>query len=383
MPPAAKESGPMARLKREAGGLLDAFADRAANSVRDRVENATGRLADYVEGDGGPGLIAALTGARGMAEGKGPFRSMLGATFAGAREKVAGIFRKGKGGGRQKLKVTNIVESIDVGVPVRLAYNQWTQFRDFPTFMKKVENVETAEDQKLNWKAQVFWSHRTWESTIVEQRPDELIVWRSKGEKGHVDGAVTFHALTPTLTRIVLILEYHPQGMFERTGNIWRAQGRRVRLELKHFERHIMAHAVLNADDVEGWRGVIEDGEVVKDHETALEEEGRAPEDADTEGDETAEPDDEFAEADDERGDVTDESEGAEPADETEEAEEAEEAPSDNGDRPARRGTATASGPRARRPAASRSSRTEDRPQRRGARGVGGARAGAARGARQ
>jgi uncharacterized membrane protein len=110
-----------------------------------------------------------------MAEGKGPFRSMLGATFAGAREKVAGIFRKGKGksGGRQKLKVTDIVESIDVGVPVRLAYNQWTQFRDFPTFMKKVENVEQAEDEKLNWKAQVFWSHRTWESTIVEQQPDE------------------------------------------------------------------------------------------------------------------------------------------------------------------------------------------------------------------
>ena len=136
MPPAARESGPMARLKAEAGGLMDAFADRAVSSVRDRVENATGRLADYVEGDRGPGLIAAVTGARGMAEGKGPFRSMLGATFAGAREKVAGIFRKGKGGGRQKLKVVNIVESIDVGVPVRLAYNQWTQFRDFPTFMK-------------------------------------------------------------------------------------------------------------------------------------------------------------------------------------------------------------------------------------------------------
>ena len=377
MPPAAKESGPMARLKQEAGGLLDAFADRAANSVRDRVENATGRLADYVEGDGGPGLIAALTGARGMAEGKGPFRSMLGATFAGAREKVAGIFRKGKGGGRQKLKVTNIVESIDVGVPVRLAYNQWTQFRDFPTFMKKVENVEQAEDEKLNWKAQVFWSHRTWEATIIEQRPDELIVWRSKGEKGHVDGAVTFHALTPTLTRVVLILEYHPQGMFERTGNIWRAQGRRVRLELKHFERHVMAHAVLNAEDIEGWRGVIEDGEIVKDHETALEEEGRAPEDSEAEGDEIAEPDDEFAEADDEREDGTDESEGTEPADE---AEDAEEAPTGNGDRPARRRTATASGTRPRRPAASRSSRTEERPQRRGGRGAG---TGAGRGARQ
>src|SRR5262249_34899983 len=106
MPPAAKESGPMARLKAEAGGLVDAFTDRAVNSVRDKVENATGRLTGYVEGDHGPGLMAAVTGARGMAEGKGPVRSMLGATFAGAREKVAGIFRKGKGQGKggQKLK---------------------------------------------------------------------------------------------------------------------------------------------------------------------------------------------------------------------------------------------------------------------------------------
>jgi hypothetical protein len=127
--------------------------------------------------------------------------------------------------------VTNIVESIDVGVPIRLAYNQWTQFADFPSFMKKVESVETAdEDQKLNWKAQVLWSHRTWEATIQEQSPDDKIVWRSKGAKGHVDGAVTFHELAPNLTRVLLALEYHPQGLFEHTGNIWRAQGRRARL---------------------------------------------------------------------------------------------------------------------------------------------------------
>ena len=130
-------------------------------------------------------------------------------------------------------------------------------------------------EKKVNWKAQVFWSHREWEATILDQRPDERIIWRSKGQKGHVDGAVTFHELAPSLTKIVLVLEYHPQGMFEQTGNLWRAQGRRARLELKHFQRHVMAHALLNPDDVEGWRGVIEDGEVVKDHETVLDEEAR------------------------------------------------------------------------------------------------------------
>ncbi len=228
--------------------------------------------------------MAAVTGAKSMAEGKGPTRSLLSGGLQGAKEKVAGLFGKRKKGGRQKIKVTNIVESIDVGVPIRVAYNQWTQFREFPTFMKKVENIDQAEDQKLNWKAQVFWSHRNWEATIMQQHPDESIVWRSKGDKGHVDGAVTFHELAPNLTRIVVVLEYHPQGLFEQTGNIWRAQGRRARLELKHFVRHVMSNVLLNPDDVEGWRGVIEDGEVVKDHQTALDEEqheqGEEPDDS-------------------------------------------------------------------------------------------------------
>ncbi|WP_420878593.1 SRPBCC family protein [Rhodococcus opacus] len=74
-------------------------------------------------------------------------------------------------------------KTIDVGVPVQLAYNQWTQFADFPSFMKKVERVEQESDEKLEWKAQIFLSHRTWEATILEQVPDERIVWRSKGRQ--------------------------------------------------------------------------------------------------------------------------------------------------------------------------------------------------------
>ena len=269
-------NGVMDRLKAEAHSLAGALGDRAVASVRDKVEGAAGRLTEYVEGGGGPGVMAALTGARNLAEGKSPARSMFGAGFAGVKEKIAGLFGKGgKGGGSRKLKLTNIVESLDVGVPVTVAYNQWTQYSDFPKFTKKVENVEANknEENKTNWKAQVFWSHRTWEATVVEQVPDELIIWRSKGQKGHVDGAVTFHELAPNLTRILLVLEYHPQGMFERTGNLWRAQGRRARLEFKHFRRHIMTEGVLHADELEGWRGTIHDSEVVESHEDAIERE--------------------------------------------------------------------------------------------------------------
>jgi uncharacterized membrane protein len=269
-------NGPMERLKDEVGELAGALTNRAVTSLLGRVEGTTGRLNEYVEGGAGPGLMAAVTGAKGLAEGKSPARSMLGAGIAGVKEKISGLFRRGgKGGGGKKLKLTNIVESTDVGVPVTLAYNQWTQYNDFPKFTKKVESVDKNrnEEQKTNWKAQVFWSHRTWEATIIEQVPDERIVWRSKGQKGHVDGAVTFHELAPNLTRILLVLEYHPQGMFERTGNLWRAQGRRARLELKHFRRHMMTQGVLHPDEIEGWRGTIHDGEVVESHEDALERE--------------------------------------------------------------------------------------------------------------
>jgi hypothetical protein len=266
----------MDRLRSEARGLAGALGNRALSSVRSRLDDTTGRLTQYVEGGGGPGIMAAVTGARGLAEGKSPGRSMLGAGMSFMREKIGGLFRRGRGrGGGRKLKLTNIVESVDVGVPVRVAYNQWTQYSDFPKFTKKLENVDMNQNEptKTSWKAQIFWSHRTWEATVQDQVPDDRIVWRSKGQKGHVDGAVTFHELAPNLTRVLLVLEYHPQGLFERTGNLWRAQGRRARLELKHFRRHVMTESILHADDLEGWRGTIHDGEVVESHEDAVERE--------------------------------------------------------------------------------------------------------------
>ena len=367
----ASGNGAVDRLKSEAQGLLGALGDRAAGKLRGKVEDTVGRLGDYVEGGAGPGLMAAVTGAKGMAEGKSPGRSMLGAGMAAVKEKVKGMF--GKGGQGKKLKMTNIVESIDVGAPVTLVYNQWTQFTDFPSFMKKVENVDQSEDEKLNWKAQVFWSHRTWEATIREQAPDDKIIWRSKGDKGYVDGAVTFHELTPNLTRILVVLEYHPQGLFERTGNIWRAQGRRARLELKHFRRHVMSEGLLHPDDIQGWRGVIRDGEVVEEDETPPNQ------DAQDQGEEAAEDQEvEYAEAgqdvsdedasDQYDGDAADKTGDRDAADKTGDEEAAEE-DSDDGaarERPARSGRAPA---RRRQPAArsrqgSRNGRAEERPQR-------------------
>ncbi|WP_239117298.1 SRPBCC family protein [Planotetraspora phitsanulokensis] len=294
---------PTARLGQEFQNLATAVAERALTNLTGRIDGLAGRLTGYVE-DGGTGLMEAVTGKSGSgmlsslaersgvsgllssltgSEGGGshPVRSALAAY---AKEKVKGIFSRvggGKGGKSKKLKLTNIVEAVDVGAPLRVVYDQWTQFEQFPSFMKKIEMVNQKSDEKLDWKAQIWWSHRTWEATILEQTPDKLIVWRSQGPKGYVDGAVTFHEVTPDMTRVLLAMEYHPQGMFEHTGNLWRAQGRRARLELKNFRRHVMTQALLHPDEIEGWRGVIHDSEVVKDHETAVREEqereGREP----------------------------------------------------------------------------------------------------------
>jgi uncharacterized membrane protein len=295
---------PVDRLKDEIRSGLGALGEKAVESAGQRLTDLTGRLSDVADGGGVVGK-AAKKAAKEGAKGGNPAKGALAGGLGGVKDKVKEKLGGGGGGGEKGTRSTNIIEEIDVGVPVSVAYNQWTQFQDFSGFMKKVEDVDQQDDNKVTFKAQVFWSHRTWEATIIEQVPDEKIVWRSKGEKGHVDGAVTFHELAPNLTRILVVLEYYPQGLFERTGNLWRAQGRRARLELKHFRRHVMTEVIQEPDELEGWRGEIRDSEVVRSHDEVVEEEQQAedesPDDeydeSDAEGDEDeGEPEDEYAE---------------------------------------------------------------------------------------
>jgi uncharacterized membrane protein len=284
----------MDKLKGAGQDVLKALGERAMQSVTGGVGGLTDKLED-VAGGGPIGKAVAKGGGEAAAKGESPVKGALKGAVSGVKDKITG------GGGKGNPKATkamNIIEEIDVGVPISVAYNQWTSFSEFPSFMKKVKNVDEESDEEttISWKAQVFWSHRTWEAKILEQVPDEKIIWRSKGQKGHVDGAVTFHELGPNLTRILVVLEYYPQGFMERTGNIWRAAGRRARLELKHFRRHVMTRTILNPDEVEGWRGVIEDGEVVKTHDEVVEEEERKRQEAEGEGAEDEYDEDEYDE---------------------------------------------------------------------------------------
>jgi uncharacterized membrane protein len=320
----------MDKLKDVGQQVLKSAGGKAMSTVSDKL----GGLTEKLEGiaDGGPIGKAVEKGGKAAAQGDSPLLGGLKGAASGIKDKITGG-GGGKGGGGKATKSTNIIETIDVGVPVKVAYNQWTEFGAFPSFMKKVENVEAQDDNKITFKAQIFLSHRTWEATILEQVPDERIVWRSKGEKGHVDGAVTFHEIGPNLTRILVVLEYYAQGLFEKTGNIWEAQGRRARAELRHFRRHVMTRTILDPDAVEGWRGTIHDGEVVESHEDAVEREEQEQDEQDQD-----EQDQDEQDQDDEYGDEEapeDEYESDEEApedDEDDEAAEDEEAPEDEYD---------------------------------------------------
>ncbi|WP_433490008.1 SRPBCC family protein [Nocardia grenadensis] len=328
----AEQGSPGDLLRQSVQNLAGTLAQRAVSGLSGGVSNAAGRLNEYAEGQGGGNLLAALTGVEKLSEGASPMRAAMSAGMSkvgkSVKDKVSSAKDAltgggGKGGKGKKLKLANIVEHIDIGAEVELVYDQWTQFAEFPKFMKKLEQVEQVADEKLSWTGRVFWSRRIWESTILEQVPFERIIWRSKGAKGYIDGAVTFHELGPRFTRVLVVLEYHPQGFFEKTANIWRAAGRRCRLELKHFERYVMTEAVLSPDDIVGWHGEIRDGEVVEDDESARRREQEEAEGEETEGE---------GEGAEDEGAEDEGAEGEEPTDEDEEEDEEEAAEDEDED---------------------------------------------------
>ncbi|MGW9250055.1 SRPBCC family protein [Streptomyces badius] len=271
------------RLKEELQNYVRARAEHAVTQLGHRLGDSVSKLAE--PGSGGGALKGLAKGGQALGEGKSPGQAALSAGASHlkdtVKDKVKGLFGKGRKSGGGKSKSVTIVEDIDVGVPVREAYDQWSQFQEFSSFAKGVVSVEKADDTTSNWKVKVAKSTRSWKANVTEQVPDERITWTTEGAKGTVKGVVTFHAITDDLTRVLLVLEYFPKGLFEKTGNIWRAQGRRARLDLKLYRKFIM----MRGEATDSWRGEIRDGEVVVGHDEALEEE-------EAQNDEGTEPDD-------------------------------------------------------------------------------------------
>jgi uncharacterized membrane protein len=251
------------QLTKQARGLLEAQADRLAGRVGSGVSSAAERMTHVGE----TGQLPAIgKGAKRLLQGDSPVKAAVGTATAGVADKAKQLVggakgaAKGKGKGTGKQKALNIEESIDIGAPVSVVYDQWTQFQDFSRFTKGVESVEQVSDTETNWRAKVFKSRRTWRAKIQEQIPDRRIVWTSEGSKGSTKGVVTFHPLADDLTLVLVAVEYYPSGLVEKTGNLWRAAGRRTRLDLKNFRRFVM----LEREPTGSWRGEIREGKVVK-----------------------------------------------------------------------------------------------------------------------
>lgn len=153
-----------------------------------------------------------------------------------------------------------IEKTIDVDVPVRTAYNQWTQFEDFPKFMEGVKEVKQLDDQHLYWRANIAGKEEEWQADIDEQDPDQVVAWHSTSGAPNA-GRVTFDKILENQTRVTVRMGYEPQGAAENLGDALGFVGRRIEGDLKRFKEFIEGRGV----ETGGWRGEIHGDDVEPD----------------------------------------------------------------------------------------------------------------------
>lgn len=150
--------------------------------------------------------------------------------------------------------MAQVVQTIDVDVPVTTSYNQWTQFETFPEFLSMVENITQGDDKNLLWKVRVAGASREFTTVITEQIPDDRIAWTSTG--GEVDhaGVVTFHHLSDTSSRVAVQIDWEPEGFVEKAGAVLNIPDAAVKAELAGFKKYIEEKGIADG----AWRGEVE-----------------------------------------------------------------------------------------------------------------------------
>src|SRR3954452_24457713 len=225
--------------------LVRGLASDGAGPVKKAGEKLGGTVKDAV-GD----TIDKAGGAGGMAKeaGKG-----LLPGGGGGRGKSKG--QPGVGKGRRM----PIQQDIDIGVPLKQVYNQWTQFEEWPEFMHRLENVSQDDETHLSFKTKIWGISKEFKAEIVEQRPDERIKWEVTEGVTHT-GVVTFHELGPRLTRVEVNIDVRPGSLIEKAARGMRHVKRAVRADLARFK----AYVLMEEEETGAWRGAIEDGDVKK-----------------------------------------------------------------------------------------------------------------------
>jgi uncharacterized membrane protein len=155
--------------------------------------------------------------------------------------------------------MATVEESIEVNVPVSTAYNQWTQFETFPSFMEGVESVHQIDDTHLHWVAEIGGERREWDAEITEQQPDARVAWKATGGHGN-SGVVTFKPLEQNSTLVTVRMDHVTEGLKEQLGSALGADSRRVKGDLERFQEFVESRG----HETGAWRGEVESGERVR-----------------------------------------------------------------------------------------------------------------------
>jgi len=147
-----------------------------------------------------------------------------------------------------------VTEHVDVAVPVRTAYNQWTQFEEFPRFMEGVTEVRQVSDTMTHWITEIGGVKREFDARITEQLPDERVAWTSTGGEVKQAGVVTFHRLDDSHARITAQMELEPEGVVEKAADATGLISRRVKGDLKRFKEYIEDRGT----ETGAWRGDVD-----------------------------------------------------------------------------------------------------------------------------
>lgn len=211
-----------------------------------------------------------------------------GAKTGAIKGAISGFVSKFKGGSTKR--PTNIVEDLWVGLPREQVWDAWNDWSSHPGYMKGPEKVDSDDKDDegnvvLSWTAKIFVNRRSWKSTITESAEPEYLRWKSEGNKGVVDGAITFTDFD-NATLMLVVIEYRSKGPIEWIGNRWRTVGRRVRLDLKHFRRYLMMTQTPETSEQEQEPNGEQNAEQAEGREEAGADEGaRADEGAGAAGD--------------------------------------------------------------------------------------------------
>jgi uncharacterized membrane protein len=242
-----------------ASGAVSSLGEQAKQTAKDAVASKVPGLSPG-DGDQDTGLLSKLMpGSSGEGddegEGGGGLLSKLkpGSSDRGDDDEQ-GRAAPGQGGSGRRMPIQ---QSVDVAVPIKVAYNRWTLFEDWPEFMHRFEGVDQGDDTTLSFTVKMWGLTRRFQADIVEQRPDERIEWNVTEGPSHT-GVVTFHELGPRLTRVEVSLDFDPHGMLEKMARGMRFTKRAVRADLHRFK----AIVELDEEAEGGWRGTIEGGEL-------------------------------------------------------------------------------------------------------------------------